>query len=136
MADVEIIINGKTVTHGTGVKESIDKSGADSIVCFDEAITDGSDVVSYKLTIDRIVYETREKYVELRNAFKKMLATPGTITTRQIIRYKNKTPFVIVKNYSGCIMDGRDYEMKPEEKSAQNLSFICSDMEEYTEWVQ
>ena len=133
MSDREIIINGKTLVHGTGCKESIDKSSADSIVCFDEAITDGSDVVSYKLDIDRIIFENKKTYEQLRDEFNKMLSTPGNITTREIIRFKNEKPFAIVKNFSGCILDGKDYEMKPEEKSAQSLSFICSSMTEKTE---
>ena len=133
MADKEIIINGKTVAHGTGVKESIEKNSAESVVCFDEAIVDGSDTVSYKLTVDRLIYENRKTYEKLRDTFKKMLSTPGNITTREVIRYKNSAPFVIVKNYSGVILDGRDYEMKPDERSAQNLSFLCADMDEYTE---
>ena len=133
MADKEVIINGKTLVHGQGVKESIDKSSADSTVCFDEVITDGSDTVSYKLEIDRLVFETRKTYETLRDTFKKMLKTKGDITTREVIRYKKSKPFVIVKNYHGCILDGKSYEMKPEEKSAQNLSFLCETMDEYTE---
>ena len=133
MADKEVIINGRTLVHGTGVKESIEKSSAESVICFDEAIIDGSDTVSYKLTVDRIVFETKKNYERLRDAFKKMMKTPGTITTREVIRYKNSKPFVIVKNYSGVILDGRDYEMKPDERSVQNLSFLCADMDEYTE---
>ena len=131
--DKVVIINGKNMYHGKGVKESIEKSSAGSIVCFDEAITDGSATVTYKLTIDRLVYESRKTYETLRDTLNKMLSKQGTITTREVIRYKNKAPFVIVKNYSGCILDGKDYEMKPEERSAQSLSFICSDMDEYTE---
>ena len=133
MADKEVIINGRTLVHGTGFKESIEKNGAESVVCFDESIVDGSDAISYKLTIDRIVFEKRVAYETLRNVFKKMLSKPGTITTREVIKYKNSPPFVIVKNYSGVILDGRDYEMKPAERSVQNLSFICADMDEYTE---
>ena len=135
MADAEIIINGKTLVHGTGVKESLEKSGAESTVCFDEVLTDGTEQVSYKLDIDRVIYETKLTYLNLSKVFKAMLSTPGTITTRQTIKYKNKAPFVIVKNYSGCILDGKDYEMKPEERAAQNLSFICANMEEYIEDV-
>jgi hypothetical protein len=133
MAEAEIIINGRTLVHGTGVKESLEKSGAESTVCFDEVLTDGTGRVSYKLDIDRVVYESASYYLTLSKIFKRMLSTPGTITTRQTIKYKNKAPFVIVKNYSGCILDGKDYEMKPEERAAQNLSFICSNMEEYIE---
>ena len=135
MAQAEIIINGKTMVHGTGVKESLEKSGAESVVCFDEVLTDGTGQVSYKLDIDSIVYESKTNYRSLSKRLKEMLSTPGTITTRQTIKYKNDAPFVIVKNYSGCILDGREYEMKPEERAAQNLSFICANMEEYIEDV-
>ena len=120
MADKVVILNGKTLVHGQGVKESIEKNGAESIVCFDEVITDGTDVVSYKLDIDRLVFETRQDYVDLRNILKKMMKTPGTITTRETIRYKNSKPWTIVKNYNDCILDGKDWEMKAEEKTAQS----------------
>ena len=133
MVDKIIIINGKNIYHGQGVKESIEHSSADSIVCFDETITDGSPAVTYKLEIDRIIFETRKNYEKIRDILNKMIGVPGTITTREVIRYKNNAPFVIVKNYSGCVLDGKDYEMKPEEMSAQKLSFKCASMDEYTE---
>ena len=132
MAEVTVILNGKTLVHGQGVKESIETS-SEAITCFDEVVTSGSDVVSYKLDIDRLVFEKMNDYKSLSTRLEKMMKTPGTITTRQIIRYKGEKPWVLVKNYSGCILDGNEYEMKPEEHSAQNLSFICSDKNEYTE---
>ena len=133
MADKEVLINSIVLVHGQGVKESFDKTGADSIVCFDEAITHGSGTITYKLTIDRVVFENREDYEKLSKELKKMLNTPGDVTTREIIRYKADEPFTIVKNYHGCILDGKDYEMKPEEMSAESISFICSSVDEYTE---
>lgn len=135
MAEVEIIINGKTLVHGQGVKESLEKSSAESVVCFDESITRGSSTVSYKLDIDKIVYEWYTGYNEMRKIFDNMLSTPGMITTREVIRLAGKRPFVIVKEFSGCILDGQDYEMKPEDLSAQSLSFLCSGKREYTEWL-
>lgn len=131
MADREIIINKLVVAHGQGVKESMETSTS-TTVCFDEVITEGS-TVSYKLDIDRIVFETKDQYDKLNAELKKMISTPGNITTREVIRYDQKKPFTIVKNFSGCILDGKEYEMKPEEHSAQNLSFICSALEEKTE---
>lgn len=134
MADKEVIINGKTVVHGQGVKESLETSTS-STACFDEVITQGSPTVSYKLDIDRLVFETKEQYEELRDELRSMLNVPGIITTREIIRFKADAPFCIVKNFTGAILDGKDYEMKPEEHSAQNLTFVCSAMDEYTEDV-
>lgn len=133
MADKEVIINGKLLVHGQGVKESIESEAADTIVCFDEVLTDGSDVVTYKVEIDRLVTEKRVDYYTLRNTLTKMMKTPGDITIRETIRYKNNKPWTIVKNYHGCVLESKSYEMKADELSAQNLSFICSDMEETTE---
>jgi len=131
MADREVIINGIVLVHGQGVKESMETSTS-TTVCFDETITEGA-TVSYKLDIDRVVFETKEQYTKLRDELMKMINVQGTITTREVIRYDQKKPFTIVKNFSGCILDGKEYEMKPEEHSAQNLSFICADMEEKTQ---
>lgn len=133
MVDKVIIINGRNITHGRGVSESIENSSASSIVCFDETLTDGSPGITYKLDIDRIVLDTRAKYEKFRDIFKEMITVPGTITTREVIRYKNAAPFVIVKNYSSCVLDAKTYEMKPEEMSAQKLTFKCASMDEYTE---
>ena len=133
MADKEVILNGTTLVHGQGVKESLENASADSIKCFDEVITDGSNTISYKLDIDRIVFETREDYENLRDIFNDMLTNKGDITTREVIRYSADEPFVIVKNYHGVILDGSSYEMKVEDKSAQNLNFLCESMDEYTE---
>lgn len=134
MADKEVIINGSTLVHGQGVKESLE-SNTSKTVCFDEVITEGSENVSYKLDMDRLVFETREQYEQLRDELKSLVHIPGIITVREIIRYKQDAPFAIVKNFTNCILDGKDYEMKPEEHSAQNLTFICASMEEYTEDV-
>ena len=133
MADKEVIINGTTLVHGQGVKQSIDKTTTNTTVCFDEVITEGAPSVSYKVTVDRLVFETREQYETLRDELNKMISEPGILTTREVIRFKNDAPFVIVKNFTGVVLDGKDYEMKPEEHSAQNLSFVCDGCEEYTE---
>ena len=134
MADKEVIINGKTVVHGTGVKESLE-TNTNSTACFDEVVTQGSPTVSYKLDIDRLIFEKREQYEALKAELDNLLHIPGMITTREIIRFKGEEPFVIVKNFTGAILDGKDYEMKPEEHSAQNLTFICDGCDEKTESV-
>jgi hypothetical protein len=133
MANREIVIAGQTLVHGQGVKESIDKSNADSVVCFDETITMGAENISYKLEIDRIVFEGMGAYKRLSAVLQTMLSQKRDISTFEIIRYKNAAPYMITKHFHGCILDGRDYEMKPEEFSAQNLTFLCESMEEIVE---
>lgn len=134
MADKEIIINGHTILHGKGVKESPETSTS-TTVCFDEVVPEGSPNISYTLEIERLVYETKEEYDWLRDELKKMLNEPGIVTTREIVRFKNSRPFVIVKNFTDCILDGKDYEMKPEEHSAMKLKFICGGLDEKTKYI-
>jgi hypothetical protein len=134
MADKEIIINGKTMLHGNGVKDGVETSTS-TTVCFDEVVPQGSPNTSYTLEIDRLVYETKEDYDWLREELEKLKSVPGMITTREIIRFKDSEPFVIIKNFTDCILDGKDYEMKPEEQSAQSLKFICGGCDERTEYV-
>ena len=132
MADKEIIINNITVANGTGVKESIETS-TNTTTCFDGVIPQGSPQISFTLEIDRFTYETKEDYVALRDQLLKMLSIPGEVATRETIYHDPTNPYTIVRYYSDCILDGKDYEMKPDEHSAQNLKFICGKCKEEIE---
>lgn len=134
MADKEIIINGHTVLHGTGVKDS-ETTSTNTTTCFDEVVPQGAPIVGCTLEVNKLIYETKEEYDWLRDELKKMRSIGGTITTREVIRYKDSRPFVIVKNFSDCILDGKDYEMKPEEHSALGLKWICASCDESTEYL-
>lgn len=135
MADKEVMfaVGDKSISlrHGQGVKESVETSTS-TTVCFDEVITEGAEKVSYKLEIDRIIFETRKEYEDLRDILALMIHIPGEVQTRETIRYK-KEEFTIVKTFTGAILDGDEFEMKPEEHTAQSLSFICADKTEKTE---
>lgn len=141
MADKEIRIAVKHPTqgdlsinlrHGQGVKESVETSTSETI-CFDEVIVEGAEKTSFKLEIDRILYETRAEYEALRDILNVIQHVPGTVETRETIRYKDEDPFTIVKTFGGAILDGNEFEMKPEEKTAQNMSFVCASKDEVTE---
>lgn len=141
MADKEVLIAVKrpdgtdlsvNMKHGQGVKESVETETS-TTVCFDEVITEGAEKVSYTLEIERIIFETRKDYEDLRDILALMQHTPGDVQTRETIKYKNEAPFTIVKTFNGAILDGNEFEMKPEEKTAHSIKFICSSKEEYTE---
>lgn len=132
MADKEVIINGHNMLHGTGVKDS-ESTSTNSTPCFDEVLTQGSEQTGGTLEIDRLIFESKEEYDWLSAELKKMKSVHGMVTTRQIIRVEK--PYVIIKNFTGCILDGKDFEMKPEEHSAQNLKFIWEDCDERTEYI-
>ena len=101
-------------------------------ICFDEVITEGAEKVSYKLDIDRVIFETKKEYENLRDILALMIHTPGEVQTRETIRYK-KEEFTIVKTFTGAILEGDEFEMKPEEHTAQSLSFVCASKDETTE---
>ena len=136
MADkeVKLAVGDKSINlkHGQGVKESVETSTS-TTVCFDEVITEGAEKVSYKLDIDRIIFETKEDYVALRDILEEMQHTAGDVQTRETIKYKGEDPFTIVKTFGGAILDGNEYEMKPEEKTAHKISFVCSSKSEDVE---
>lgn len=129
MADreVRIAVGDKSINlrHGQGVKESVETSTS-TTVCFDEVITEGAEKVSYTLEIDRIIFETKEDYLLLTDILTDIQHIPGDVQTRETIHYKGEAPFTIVKTFGGAILDGNEFEMKPEEKTAHNMSFVCS----------
>lgn len=120
------------VLRGTSVKDSPDIN-SDTTPTFDMVIPQGSDIIPYTLEVERLVYETREEYEALTTILQSMLKNPGTATTREVVRFKGEEPFVIVKTFNDVLLNGNDYEMKVDEKSAQSLSFNCGSCTETTE---
>jgi hypothetical protein len=120
------------IKRGQGVKESVETSTSQT-VCFDEVITEGAEKVSYKLEIERVLYETKQEYIDLRDILTAIQHVQGTVETRETIRYKDEDPFTIVKTFGGAILDGNEFEMKPEEKTAHSLTFVCSSKDEVVE---
>ena len=136
MADKEIMlaVGNKSINlrHGQGVKESVETSTS-TTVCFDEVITEGAEKVSYKLDIDRIIFETKKEYLLLSEILTTMQHVPGDVQVRETVKYPGEDPFTIVKTFTGAILDGNEFEMKPEEKTAHKLSFVCSSKNEKLE---
>ena len=118
--------------HGQGVKESVETSTSET-VCFDEVIVEGAEKTSYKLEIERILFERKDEYIDLRDILSAIQHVPGTVETRETIRYKDEAPFTIVKTFGGAILDGNEFEMKPEEKTAHSLNFVCGSKDEIIE---
>ncbi|WP_458454429.1 hypothetical protein [Methanobrevibacter sp.] len=132
--DKRIIIDGKTIGNGTGVKGSRNTSSSDTPT-FDGVITAGTKNVSYDLEINRIAYENQVTYQEIDMIVEKSLDTPVEITIKEVKRVPGETPFVIVRDYHDCILDGDDYEIKPEEHTVENLKYKCASMDKSYEPV-
>lgn len=136
MADRDILIGadengegGLTIRRGTSVKDSLEPE-VDQVKCFDEVVPQGSATVGGTLEIEKLAYDSAEDYIALRDKLKEMLSIPAMVTTFETIRFKDDTPYVIQKNYIGCILDTKDYEMNPDEHAVMSLKFAYTEVDE------
>lgn len=132
MADKEIQLNGRTVGYGTGVKSS-EETTTQSTNTFDGVVTQGVQEIGLTLEIDRLSYATKEDYIIIRKELLRLRSTPGQVVVREVIRRPNEEPYELKSVFKGVILDGRDYEMKPEENSVESLKFICGSCSEYVD---
>lgn len=124
-----IAINGKQIGHATSIKGSRETS-TNTTVCFDEVVTEGTKQTGFKLDIDRIIYEGKSTYREIRAILDDLLENPGIVTIEEDIAPPEEQSFTIKKVYTNCILDSDEYEIKPEEKTVSSLSIIAGAMEE------
>lgn len=133
MADKEIQFkyNGKTsnLFNGKSFKESTETETSKEI-CFDGVVASGSPITPYTVEVERIRFETKEDYIQLRDIVEASKSVGVQITTKEIIRPNNNPPFTIITNYFGCILDSKDFEMNPKEKSTENWKFTCESKKE------
>ena len=123
--------NGKLqsiqLVNATGVKES-EETSASTTSTFDGVITQGNDENPYSLEISRVSYENKATYMEIRDTIKVLRKIPGMVTIEEDIYPKGESPFTITRNYSNAIVDGKDYEIKPEEHTVYNMKFKAGSM--------
>lgn len=133
MPDKEIWINGVRVLHGTSIKVSKNTS-TNTTTTFDEVIGQGTQNISYSIECGRVSYENETDYITIRETIESMHETPGDITIRETHRPPApEKAFTVVENYHGCLVDGGDYEIKPDELTVENLKFTTGGMDWYTE---
>lgn len=133
MADKEIWVNGVRILHGTSIKVSKNTSTS-TTTTFDEVIGQGTQHISYSIECGKVSYENQSNYNTIRNTIEALHETPGDITIRETHRPPApEKPFTVVENYHNCLVDGGDYEIKPEELTVENLKFTTGEMDWYTE---
>lgn len=121
--DKEIIVNGQHVWWATSVKASPELSTS-STNTFDGAVTQGLADVGWTLEFEKIRYEPSATHQAMSETIEGMFAQPGIITIRETIRPSyGEDPYTIVDTYFGCITDGYDYEIKPDEHTIESLKF-------------
>ena len=128
MADKEIVINGKVVMYGTSIKGSAETS-TNSTPTFDGVVTSGTRNIAYTLEFERVSYDGKVTYEEIRGIITDMLEHPKMVSVREK-RYDGDRPFIIIRDYHDCVVDSDDYEIKPEERTVDSLKFLCARMDE------
>ncbi len=126
-SDKQIIIGGKTVMYGTSIKASPETS-VSTTQTFDGAITQGIDNVAWSIEVSKVRYDDSVTYQELHKVLDEMLVNPKMITIRETVHAEEET-FTIVDNFSGCLIESNDYEIKPDDHTAESLKFKASSRE-------
>lgn len=125
MANVEIIIAGSKMLHGTSVKETPELS-SNSTPTFDGVITQGLDEVPYTIEMSKISYENASTTMDLEKLLEEMYSNPKMVTIRELVKPKGERAFWRIRNYHECVVSGNDYEVKPDDLTVHNLKFSAS----------
>lgn len=125
MADKEVLIGGKKMMWGTGVKASPEISES-STQTFDGAVVQGMGDVPYTIEISKLRYDGMSTHRALSEKVEKMMEVPDIVTVREVVRPKGEKPYEVVHNYHDCITTGADYEIKPDDNTVENLKFKAS----------
>ena len=124
MADKQVIIGGKKVAWATSVKAS-PEINASSTQTFDGAITQGMDNIAWSIELSKVRYDGLTTHRKLSELLDSMLANPKMVTIRETVHTKKET-YTIVDNYYNCILEGNDYELKPDDNTTDSLKFKAS----------
>ena len=121
MANKEIIIDGKKMMYGTSGKAS-PETNTSSTSTFDGVINEGLDEVPWSLEFSKLRYESLATHKEMSETLDRMISIPAMVTIRETIHTPEEV-YTVVDNFFNCLVDGNDYEVKPEEKTVENLKF-------------
>ena len=121
MVNKEIIIDGKKMMYGTSGKAS-PETNTSSTSTFDGVINEGLDEVPWSLEFSKLRYESLATHKEMSETLDRMISVPAMVTIRETIHTPEEV-YTVVDNFFNCLVDGNDYEVKPEEKTVENLKF-------------
>lgn len=124
MANKEIIINGKKMMYGTSAKASPDINST-STPTFDRVIVEGLDKVAWNLEFAKLRYEGLASHREMSETLEKMISVPAMVTIREIVNTPEET-YTVVDNFFECLVNDNNYELKPEDKTVENIKIKAS----------
>ena len=123
-----VIGTGDTVIsmmYGTGVKGSPETQESKTDT-FSGAVVQGKKKGAWTLEINKLRYEGMQQHMELSNKLEEMMKVPDDITVTETVYPKGDAPYEVIDHYFGCIVTGNDYEIKPNDNTAENLKFSAS----------
>ncbi|WP_346662209.1 hypothetical protein [uncultured Methanobrevibacter sp.] len=128
MSNKEVYINGVKVLYGTSIKASPETSLA-TTTTFDGPVNSGTDKIPYTIEISKLRYEGLQEHKEMDRILNSMLVNPATVTVKETVITATET-YTIVDHYFGGLIDGNDYEIKPDDHTVENLKIKCESKSE------
>lgn len=127
MATKEVIIAGKKMMYGTSAKAN-PETNTSSTSTFDGVVNEGLDEIPWTIECSKLRYEGLASHRELSETLEKMISVPDMVTIRETVKTPDEE-YTVVDNYFECLVDGNDYEIKPEDKTVENIKFKASKRE-------
>ena len=121
MPNKEVIIDGKRMLYGTSAKAS-PETNTSTTPTFDGAVNEGLNEVPWNIECSKLRYEGLASHRELSETLDEMISVAKMITIRETVVSVDET-YTVVDNFFNCLVNGNDYEIKPEDKTVENLKF-------------
>ncbi len=124
MATKEVIIDGKKMMYGTSAKAS-PETNTSTTPTFDGVINEGLDKVAWNLEFSKLRYEGLASHREMSETLEKMISVPSMVTIRETVSTPEEE-YTVVDNYFECLVNDNNYELKPEDKTVENIKLKAS----------
>lgn len=89
---------------------------------FDGPIVDGTNDPSHTVSFDKLRYGTIDEYIAIEQLLVNMYEKGYPIKIKETAKVKDGSLTVTDVVYD-CKLDGNEYEVKPDERTVENLSF-------------
>lgn len=117
----EVYIDGVKVMYGTSIKAS-PETNLSTTATFDGTINQGSEDIPWSIEVSKLRYGGLQEHKQMNQILNEMLTVPKQITICEKVITKTET-FTITDHFHGCLVDGNDYELKPDDHTVENLKF-------------
>ena len=121
MADKAIFINNVRVGYGTNAKVEPELD-TEETPTFDGPVIDGTIEPSHTVEIEKLRYGTMDEYIAIEKLLVNMYTVGYPVKIVERVKMKDGAMKITDIVYD-CKLDGNDYELDPEERTVDSLSF-------------